>query len=133
MVDPYAPIPAYRQVTEAIRGRISSGRLSPGSILPSAKDIAAEMGIGIATVRRAFRELAVDGVIDLAKGRLAVVREPPTYERHALPRKALVRFRMPSPAERSDYQIPPGVPVAEVSFHDGTMTLFVGDRDELVT
>jgi Predicted transcriptional regulators len=133
VVDPYSPIPAYRQVTESIRRRISAGRLSPGSVLLSAKDIAAEMGIGIATARRALRELALDGVIELVKGRLAVVRGVSDYERHSLPRKAVVRFRMPNPSERSEHQIPRGVPVAEVTMPDGRISLFIGDRDELTT
>lgn len=52
------------------------GRLSPGDSLPSEADLAADYGVSRVTIREAVKMLAGRGLLDLARGRRAVVREP---------------------------------------------------------
>jgi DNA-binding FadR family transcriptional regulator len=50
--------------------------MAPGAILPSEADIASEFSVSRLTVREAFKILAGRGLIDIGRGRRAVVREP---------------------------------------------------------
>ncbi len=52
------------------------GHLAPGSSLPSEGDLAAQFAVSRLTVREAVKMLAGRGLLDLARGRRAVVREP---------------------------------------------------------
>ncbi|WP_242500349.1 GntR family transcriptional regulator [Tropicimonas sp. IMCC6043] len=54
----------YRDVKEEILRRIRDDIWPPGMLLPGEIEIAAEMGCARATVNRAMRELAEEGVID---------------------------------------------------------------------
>jgi DNA-binding FadR family transcriptional regulator len=52
------------------------GQLSPGSSLPSEAELATRFEVSRLTVREAVKMLAGRGLLDLARGRRAVVREP---------------------------------------------------------
>lgn len=52
------------------------GHLSPGSSLPSEADLAARFEVSRLTVREAVKMLAGRGLLDVGRGRRAVVREP---------------------------------------------------------
>ena len=52
------------------------GRLSPGTSLPSEADLAAQVAVSRLTIREAVKMLEGRGLVDLARGRRAVVREP---------------------------------------------------------
>jgi Bacterial regulatory proteins, gntR family. len=92
-----------------------------------------EYGVSQATVRSALRLLRGEGLIDAGRGKPATVRELPERRRVKLPRNATLRFRMPTPEESRRHRIPEGVPVAEVTLADGSVSLYIGDRDELTT
>ena len=77
-----APDPLYQQVYEAITGAIRSGRLQPGDRLPSERRFCEQLGVSRATVRRALRGLADEGVVEATVGRGSFIRaaglaEPP--------------------------------------------------------
>lgn len=69
--------PLYLQLVAAIRGAIVRGDVSPGERLPAARDLAASLGMNMHTVLRAYRMLADEGVIELRRGRGAVVTRRP--------------------------------------------------------
>lgn len=50
--------------------------MRPGSSLPSEADLAERFGVSRLTVREAVKMLAGRGLVDLARGRRAIVREP---------------------------------------------------------
>lgn len=50
-------IPRWRQVYALMEERIDSGVYAPGARLPSALDLAAEVGISPVTARRVLQEL----------------------------------------------------------------------------
>jgi GntR family transcriptional regulator len=61
VVDPQLELPPYQQVVEQIRAAIERGELSPGSPLPTVRQLAGDLGIAPNTVARAYSELQSDG------------------------------------------------------------------------
>ncbi len=59
--------PAYRQVMDALRSRIAS--VEVGALLPSETQLMREFSRGRNTVRRAYKELASEGLVDIRQGR----------------------------------------------------------------
>lgn len=60
--------PLYRQLYLELRGAIESGRLPPGSLLPSSRTLARELGISRNTVLNAYNQLTVEGYADAVEG-----------------------------------------------------------------
>lgn len=58
---------AYLTVKEAVLGRIRSGELKPGDMIPKEEDLARDFGCARMTAHRALRELAEEGVIERRK------------------------------------------------------------------
>jgi DNA-binding LacI/PurR family transcriptional regulator len=56
--------PRYDQLKQAIRGRIQSGQWPVGFRLPTMRQLSAELGVAYATVERAVRELADEGLLE---------------------------------------------------------------------
>jgi GntR family transcriptional regulator len=78
-IDLNSPVPAYRQIVDAIRVLLVTGAMVPGADLPSVRRLAMELGVHFNTVGEAYRELAAEGWLDLRHGRGATVlsRESP--------------------------------------------------------
>ena len=55
--------PVYQQIMAAIRGSILKGELSPGSKVPSVRDLAAEAQVNPNTMQRALTELEREGLL----------------------------------------------------------------------
>ena len=64
---------AWRRASAAISKAASSGQLAAGEQLPSVRELAAQHGLPVAALRRAFEELAREGVIAVHHGRRATV------------------------------------------------------------
>ncbi|QQR56087.1 MAG: PLP-dependent aminotransferase family protein [Candidatus Melainabacteria bacterium] len=61
-------ISLYRRLSDALRKAIIEGRLKPGQLLPSVRDLSATLNVSRATVVRAFQDLESQGYVDLKKG-----------------------------------------------------------------
>ena len=76
--DPDAGEPAYvyARVADHIAARIAAGELAPGERLPGERDLAAEYGVALGTVRRAVGELRHRGLVVTlpAKGTFIAVK-----------------------------------------------------------
>ncbi|GAA4792573.1 MULTISPECIES: GntR family transcriptional regulator [Streptomyces] len=72
-VDTASPVPLGDQVAAAVRGAIADGRAAPGDRLPGARQLAASLGVNVHTVLRGYRKLSEEGLIELRRGRGAVV------------------------------------------------------------
>jgi GntR family transcriptional regulator len=78
-IDLDSVVPAYRQIVDGIRILLVSGKLAPGSELPSVRRMALDLGVHFNTVAEAYRTLADEGWLDLRHGRGAkvVTRDAP--------------------------------------------------------
>jgi DNA-binding transcriptional regulator YhcF (GntR family) len=63
-VDPQAAKPLFDQLRTQIIDAIRDGRLSPGTRLPTVRELAGKMSLAVNTVARAYRELESAGVLE---------------------------------------------------------------------
>src|SRR4051812_3067776 len=73
VVDPRASEPLVDQIANQIRGAIARGDLVPRERLASARDLGASLGVNLHTVLRAYGRLRDEGLIELRRGRGAMV------------------------------------------------------------
>jgi len=62
-VDLDSAVPVYEQIRAQVAALVSLGSLDPGDRLPSARDLARDLGIAVGTVQRAYRELEAAGAV----------------------------------------------------------------------
>jgi len=74
-VDPASDVPLFVQVATSVRADAAAGRVHAGDRLPAARVVAESLGINVHTVLRAYQELRDEGLIDLRRGKGAVVTE----------------------------------------------------------
>lgn len=63
----------FDQVAASVRSDIVAGRLVPGDRLPAAREVADALEINVHTVLRAYQLLRDEGLVDLRRGRGAVI------------------------------------------------------------
>ncbi len=68
--------PAYRRIQNAIRQRIDSGRLKPGDVVDSERELAKAHGVSLMTARHALADLAREGVVERRHGAGTFVAPP---------------------------------------------------------
>ncbi len=61
-------VPFYRQIVDQIRYGIASKRLLPGEQLPTVRELAVQLGLNPNTVRKAYSELEILGVLHTQQG-----------------------------------------------------------------
>ena len=91
--DPNAPI--YLQIIGEIKKRSVRGVYSPGSKLPSVRDMAKEMGVNPNTMARAYAELEREGFVFTRRGQGSFVTEDGKKieaEKRKLAKSAVARF-----------------------------------------
>ncbi len=69
------PRPLYLQIKEQIRHRIAVGELKPGDEIPSIRALAADARVSVITIKRAYLELELEGIIQTRQGRGSFVAE----------------------------------------------------------
>jgi GntR family transcriptional regulator len=74
-VDPGSTEPLFAQLADSLRAEVLRGTAKPGDRLPTARELAASLEINLHTVLRAYQELRDEGLIELRRGRGAVVRD----------------------------------------------------------
>ena len=73
-VDVAAAVPLADQIAAQVRGGIIRGELSPGERLPAARELAEVLDVNLHTVLRAYAQVRDEDLIELRRGRGAVVR-----------------------------------------------------------
>jgi GntR family transcriptional regulator len=87
-IDPASGVPAYRQIADRLRSRITAGELGPGDRLPSEAELMEAYSAARATVRQAVGLLRSEGLVLAEQGRGAFVRDRPPVRRLAYDRFA---------------------------------------------
>ena len=72
-IDADSSRPLFEQVAASVRADVLTGRLGPGDRLPAAKELAGALEINLHTVLRAYQQLRDEGLVDLRRGRGAVI------------------------------------------------------------
>ena len=66
-------VPIYRQLVDQVEALVAGGRLRPGDVVTSVRQVAATLGINPMTVSKAWSRLEADGVLTRDRGRGMVV------------------------------------------------------------
>lgn len=72
-IDPESEAPLFAQIADSVRADAAGGRVRPGDRLPAAREIAAALGVNVHTVLHAYQDLRDEGLVELRRGRGAVV------------------------------------------------------------
>jgi len=64
-----SPVAITEQIVEGIRQRIAAGDLEPDAELPPVRQLAADLGVNLNTVARAYRVLESHGLVTAVRGR----------------------------------------------------------------
>ncbi|OKP85959.1 GntR family transcriptional regulator [Paenibacillus sp. P32E] len=89
-------LPIYEQFVDAIRGRIVTGLIPPGSRLPSVRELAAGRSVNPTTAARTYTELERIGLIVTRRGQgtFVTLEEAVIAEaRKTIMRKAILEFK----------------------------------------
>jgi GntR family transcriptional regulator len=70
-------IPIYVQLKESIKLAIATGKLPPGSQLPTVRQLAIQLRINANTVSRVYMELEGEGILATKQGKGTFVRDRP--------------------------------------------------------
>lgn len=74
-IDPTSPVPIYAQIAACVRRSVAEGTIGPGERLAPARDLADGLGVNIHTVLRGYQQLRDEGIVELRRGRGAVVTD----------------------------------------------------------
>ncbi|MEW5992067.1 MAG: PLP-dependent aminotransferase family protein [Chloroflexota bacterium] len=103
-IDRTSPEPIHRQLEHALRDGVRSGRLAPGTALPSTRALAAEVGVSRGIAVEAYEQLVAEGYLESRPGGTT------TVARTAAARAALPR---PTQPPQFDVDFRPGRPDLE--------------------
>ncbi len=73
-VDPSLSQPLFEQLAAAVRRAVVRGEVVAGQRLPSARELAESLELNVHTVLHAYQQLRDEGLIELRRGRGAIVR-----------------------------------------------------------
>lgn len=76
-VDLGGAVPPYEQIRRQVSSLIAIGELTTGQRLPTVRALAADLGVAIGTVTRAYRELESAGLIESRRRLGTVVAQHP--------------------------------------------------------
>ncbi|WP_052851251.1 GntR family transcriptional regulator [Streptomyces avicenniae] len=82
-ISPESPVPLGEQIAGCVRGALADGTALPGERLPAARELAASLGVNMHTVLRGYQRLREEGLIELRRGRGAVVTADPAARSRA--------------------------------------------------
>ncbi|WP_026918243.1 GntR family transcriptional regulator [Gordonia shandongensis] len=74
-IDPVGDAPIFQQIADNVRIEAAAGRMRPGHRLPAAREVAAALEVNVHTVLRAYQELRDEGLVELRRGRGAVLTD----------------------------------------------------------
>jgi GntR family transcriptional regulator len=75
-------VPIYRQLIDQVKTNIATGRLTPGTYLPSVRQVASELEINPMTVSKAYSLLEKESVLEFVRGQGMKVHESSAPQKH---------------------------------------------------
>lgn len=72
-IDTASTVPLAEQIEAEVRRAIASNAIAPGDFLPPVRQLAADLGVNLNTVARAYRALEASGLIITRRGRGTIV------------------------------------------------------------
>lgn len=85
-IQPSSGVPIYRQLVDQVQALVAGGRLRAGDMLPSVRQMAADLEINMMTVSKAWARLEADGLLERVRGTGMRVRELPV-SRSSIPER----------------------------------------------
>lgn len=73
LISNQSELPIYAQIREQLKEQILNGEIPEGTILPSIRKLAKEVGVSVITTTRAYNELEDEGFIASVQGKGSVV------------------------------------------------------------
>ena len=67
-IHPSSGVPIFRQIMDQVKAQIASGRLKPGELLPSVRQMGAELAVNMMTISKAYSRLESEGVLERDRG-----------------------------------------------------------------
>lgn len=77
ILEPGSSISMHRQLTVALKEAIQSGRLAPGQMMPSSRELAQSLGISRDTIVRCYEDLSSQGYVETKTARGTFVSQNP--------------------------------------------------------
>ncbi|MGN1136870.1 MAG: GntR family transcriptional regulator [Oscillospiraceae bacterium] len=76
MLNAVSDKPMYEQIKDAVRNAILNGELEENSMLPSVRQLAADLNVSAITTKRAYSDLEHEGLIYTSSGKGTFVKSP---------------------------------------------------------
>jgi GntR family transcriptional regulator len=73
LVDPARSMPLADQIAASVRRGIADGSVAPGERLPAARELATSLQVSMHTVLAGYQQVRDEGLIELRRGRGAIV------------------------------------------------------------
>ncbi len=73
-LDLQSEVPIYKQLADQLIEGIASGKLSAGQPLPSVRALAADLGINLHTVNKAYQALKQEGFLEIHRKQGVIVQ-----------------------------------------------------------
>ena len=67
-LDTSSGVPFYRQIIDQVLLGVADGRLTPGTQLPTVRQLAVDLSVNLNTVAKAYREMEIRGIVDTQQG-----------------------------------------------------------------
>jgi GntR family transcriptional regulator len=67
-INPSSGVPIYRQLMDQVKALTASGRLAPGDMLPSVRQLGQDLQINQMTVSKAYSLLEREGTVERVRG-----------------------------------------------------------------
>lgn len=77
---PSGALPRYQQISELLIRDIAAGRLMDGARLAPEREMAADLGVAVGTLRKALQDLAAKGLLERVQGSGNYIRAQPEVD-----------------------------------------------------
>lgn len=81
VIDSDSSVAPFQQICDQVVGGVRTGVLATGMRLPTVRGLAAELGLAVNTVAKAYKQLEAEGHVE-TRGRAGTVILPAEQDRH---------------------------------------------------